>query len=455
MVIKLTKELEAAKKRIAELEEQLGKNSRNSHKSPSSDGYTKPSPKSLRPKSGKKAGGQKGHKGTNIKIEKVDRIEKHYPEKCQNCPNKENCEKLHCNDTCYTVDIIVQKEIVKHEVLCAVCGEETLQGKRPEGIKGTVSYGNKLKAFVCTLNTVGMVAEKNITNILEGFLGIKPSTGTIQNMLSCAGEKAKQYVGEIKEKLLNSPVLHCDETGLRVAGKLHWAHVISNNQYTFYALSQKRGLQAMNDMGVLPQYHGVVVHDFFKPYFKAAANAGHAMCCAHILRELVGVYEKHNEQIWAREMFQQLISINRSVDFYKKNPDVKSREHYINYQKGEYDKILDKAIQQNPLSEPNPKNGKIKKGKIRALIDRLVNYKKEILCFSDNFLVPFSNNQAERDLRMIKLKIKVAGCMRTFIGTENFLAIKSILSTSNKHGISSFHALFAMFSSSHPWILKY
>ncbi len=176
------------------------------------------------------------------------------------------------------------------------------------------------------------------------------------------------------------------------------------------------------------------------------------MCCAHILRELTGIYEKYSEQTWASEMLQELMSIYRSSHFYKENMDVKSGEHYINYQKVEYDKILNRAILQNPLPPVNLKTGKIKKGKIRALIDRLVDYKTEILRFADNFIVPFSNNQAEQDLRMIKVKIKVAGCLRTFAGADAFLNIKSVLSTALKHGIPSFQALFSILSSSHPWL---
>ena len=174
----------------------------------------------------------------------------------------------------------------------------------------------------------------------------------------------------------------------------------------------------MYEIDFLPNYRGIVVHDFWKSYFKVT-EAKHAMCGAHLLRELTGIYENHPEQTWARDMYHQLLDMCRAADFYNQNPDISSREQYMDCMKRAYDEIVRRAVEQNPLPEKTPgKKGRSKRGKIRALIDRLREYKDDICRFADNAFVPFTNNLAERDLRMIKVKNKVIGCFRSLEGTR-------------------------------------
>ena len=305
IIEKLTAELEAANARIAELEEKLHKNSHNSSKPPSTDGYEKPVPKSQCKKSGKKAGGQTGHKGHHIDLGQPDRVERIYPQHCANCPHREYCTHLKVHDTCYVVDVIVKKETVKYEMMECSCGGMQETARRPAGIKGTVTYGNHLKALVCVLNVKGMAAMKNLCEIIEGLTGIRPSTGTVANMLCSAAAAAKTIVDSFPKKLHQNPVVHCDENGMRVEASLHWVHVICTPELTYYALSEKRGKEAMEKIGFLTEYTGIVVHDFWMPYFKVT-QAEHAMCCAHLLRELTGIFENHPEQGWAREMYNEL-----------------------------------------------------------------------------------------------------------------------------------------------------
>lgn len=442
--------LEKANARIAELEEQLHKNSHNSSKPPSTDGYEKPSPKSQRKKSGKKAGGQTGHKGHSMTLGKPDRVEPVYPQHCANCPHRDNCANLKVHDTCYCVDIIVKKETVKYEIMECNCGGVQEIAKRPAGIGGTVTYGNRLKALVCVLSTKGMVAMKNLCEIINGLTGIKPSVGTVSNMLHSAAIMAKPIVDSFPQKLLQKPVVHCDETGLSVNGKLHWVHVISTPKLTYYALSEKRGQKAMDEIGFLAQYNGVVVHDFWNPYFKAT-KADHAMCCAHILRELTGIFENHPKQKWALDMYYELLSMCRAADFYNQNPEINSRKFYMDCLKQNYDTILEEAIRQNPLPEQNGKRGRKKKGKIRALIERLLTHKGEVCRFVDDPLVPFTNNQAERDLRMVKMKSKVIGTFRSEDGANDFLTLKSLTSSAVKAGITAFDALLSLFHGRLAW----
>lgn len=216
IIERLTAELASAKAEIAELKEKLNQNSRNSSKPPSTDGYEKPAPKSLRKKSGKKAGGQTGHKGHSIVLDKPDRIERIYPEHCKNCPNRDSCANFKVNDSCYVVDITVKKETVKYQMLECSCNGIHEVAERPAGMKGTVTYGNQLKALICVLNIKGMVAMHNLCEIIDGLTGIKPSVGTVANMLNSAADLAKPIVETIPQKINKAPVVHCDETGVRV-----------------------------------------------------------------------------------------------------------------------------------------------------------------------------------------------------------------------------------------------
>ena len=207
--------------RISELEEQLHKDSHNSSKPPSSDGYEKPSPKSQRKKSDKKAGGQAGHKGHHMALAHTDRIERVYPAHCKHCPHRENCAHLRVNHTCYAVDVIVKKETVKYQMMECSCGGVHEITARPAGISGTVTYGNRLKALICVLNTKGMVAMQNLCEIIEGLTGIKPGAGMVVNMLHSAANAAKRYTDMFPQILNQKPVVHCDETGVDINGKLH------------------------------------------------------------------------------------------------------------------------------------------------------------------------------------------------------------------------------------------
>ncbi len=183
------------------------------------------------------------------------------------------------HDSCYVVDVTVKKETVKYQMMECSCNGVYDIAQRPAGIKGTVSYGNNLKALICVLNTKGMVAMKNLCEIIEGLTGIKPSEGTVVNMLRSAAEAVRSVVSDFPRKLCENSFVHSDETGIRIDGKLHWVHVVCTGKITYYALSKKRGAEAMREIDFLPNYNGIVVHDFWKPYFKVT-DAEH-ICCAN------------------------------------------------------------------------------------------------------------------------------------------------------------------------------
>ena len=447
-VEELTQTIEVLNQKIAELTERLNKNSRNSSKPPSTDGLAKPAPKSLRKPSGKKAGGQKGHKGTNFCVtDKPDQVIPHMPCSCEGCPHYEECKaKAHTVEKRHVVDMVIKTEVVTHEALeveCPLCGE-TKRGAFPEGIKGLMQYGNNLRALAIALNTLGAVSVNRVHEILGSVFGIPLSTGSISDWVTrFANHRISDVVKEIGRCVAGSRVAHFDETGLRMNGKLHYAHVASTRQYTYLYFSAKRGVEAMNEGGVLPDFRGVAVHDCWPPYWKYD-QATHSVCCAHLLRELIGIKENHQKQVWAPLFLNLLLRMKAAKERairLGKNALSKSQRVLFSCL---YDTYLRIGRRENPLPPPDPqkkKGGKPKRGKVLSLIERLAKYKGAVCLFANNFEVPFDNNQAERDLRMVKVKQKVSGCFRTCEGAEAFLKIMSYIGTAKKQGVNPFEAI--------------
>ena len=285
------------------------KNSGNSSKPPSSERLNKPAPKSLRTKSGKSAGGQPGHKGNGMKIDREpDEVIEHRPIQCECCPYAGTC-KLRCCETRYEYEAVVETKLIAHKVLgckaCALTGEAA-QGTFPRHITGAKQYGPGVAGLAVSLLTIGYMSVDRVQKLLKS-LRMPVSSGAIQDMLTKAAKLVKAPVERIRQTVAQLPVAHYDETGWRVAGKLHWLHCACNERWRYYTVQEKRGQEGISDMGVLPYASGVAVHDFWKPYQKYD-NVDHAMCCAHLERELVYAHETGN-QAWAkllRELLQTL-----------------------------------------------------------------------------------------------------------------------------------------------------
>jgi transposase len=429
--------------KIDVLSEMINKNSRNSSKPPSSDGYAKPEPKSLREKSGKKAGAQEGHKGNGLQItSEPDEVIHHGPDQCTGCPHALEC-KGQVADTRYEIDIHVNTKTIAHKVLVYQCpcqGGASIRGSFPEGINSTIQYGTNLAALAVALNTNGMVSINRTHEILSRVFGVPISTGTISAMVSRCANIVIDTVSMIREKVSSLKVAHFDETGIRVDGKLHWVHSVSDSAFTYLSVENKRGKEGMESAGVLPNFIGTAIHDCWLPYFKFK-NMAHGICNAHIMRELTGAYENTGQE-WSKYLIDLLLEMKRMkeklLDTGVKQFSKERLEEFSN----KYDLLMEAGIALNPVHEKIPgKRGRVKRGKTRALIDRLVQYKGEVCLFAANFSIPFDNNQAERDLRMLKVKQKVSGCFRTRQGANEFAAIMSYASTCHKHGISAFKAI--------------
>ena len=431
---------------IQELKEQLNKNSKNSSKPPSSDGFKKPAPKSLRKPSGKKVGGQKGHQGTFLSVlSDPDKIVKHMPSACEGCPHYKMCKGTACvAEKRHVIDAVVTVNVVEHQLLeipiCMLHGD-TRKGNFPNDVKATVQYGENLQALSVALNTVGAVSVKRTHEILSGVFNIPLATGTISNMVKRCANAVSETVNRIKQKVANSGLGHFDETGTRVDKKLWWVHDASNCEFTYLDISPKRGYLGMEQCGVLPLFHGIAMHDCWASYW-SYEDCQHAVCCAHLLRELTGIAENHPEQKWASAFIDLLLEMKKVKDkAVEVGKETLSYYHYHKFDK-RYDELIKQAREENPLPvTTEKKRGRKKKGKILALVDRLDNYKASVCLFIHNFMVPFDNNQAERDLRMIKVKTKVSGCFRSEEGARDYLKIMSYIGTAHKQGHNAYDAI--------------
>ncbi len=443
--IALQQNIESLTEENLQLKERLSKNSKNSSKPPSSDGFNKPAPKSLRKSSGKKVGAQDGHEGRGFSITQTpDQVQNHHPVQCSGCLYEGKCSACSTSDTRYEVDIRVNTKVIAHRVIsfeCPVQNGAVISGSFPDNITSTMQYGNNLEALAVSLNTVGMMGIKRTHDILSAVFGIPISTGTIHSMVKICASKLTNTVEQIRTLVTSLPVAHFDETGTRVDKKTCWVHNASNEHFTYLSLEEKRGTKGMDSSGILPEFNGIAVHDCWKSYW-SYTTITHAICCAHLLRELTGVFENHPEQSWADKMKQLLLRMKKARDKAVASGKGCLSYYYLHNFDMEYDCILTEAREQNPIKEKQAgKRGRQPKGKLRALVERLADYKAGVCLFAKNFLVPFDNNQAERDIRMVKVKTKVSGCFRTKEGADSFVKIMSYIGTANKHGINSFIAI--------------
>ncbi|MEJ5315350.1 MAG: IS66 family transposase, partial [Anaerolinea sp.] len=429
--------------RIEELERRLNMNSQNSNKPPSSDGLNRRERRAQQRKSRKKRGGQKGHEGNQLKMSaKPDRTEVHRVTKCHKC----NCSLDGIQAKGYrkrqVFDIPpVSLEVTEHQVeykACPHCGAVT-EAQFPEGVTRPAQYGSRIKGFITYLSQYQLIPYERVTELLEDLFGVQISTGTIYNTNRQAFEAGAIPEEAIKNCLKKQPLLHADETGVFIGGSLHWLHVLSNEKYTYYYPHKKRGKEALEEMGIIPGYCGYLMHDFFSSYL--SYDCSHVFCNAHILRELTGIYEDYKQK-WALEMIDLLTRVKKQVEertLYLKKTTIKKLED-------EYDRILLKGFRCNPpAGMDTSRRGRKKKSKPRNLLERLRQHKEGIIGFVKDFAIPFDNNQAERDLRMVKVQQKISGCFRSVEGGMFFARIRGYISTVKKHNENVLIALQGLF----------
>lgn len=443
-LVKMNNELEA---RIQVLEDQIAKNSRNSGKPPSSDGYQKPAPKSLRKRHGKKSGGQPGHSGNTLKaVAYPDRIEVHHVMECKQC--KRSLEEVEAKDyeQRQVFDIPkVKIEVTEHQgeiKICPNCGEKN-RAVFPETVTRQAQYGLEIKAQAVYLNQYQLIPLERTAEILEALYGHRISEAS----LIAAGQEVAEQIKWVNEAIKaqitkEEHVVHFDETGLRLEGKTHWLHSASTEKLTHYAVHRKRGQEAMDAIGILPDLQGYAVHDGWESYNKY--NVRHGLCNVHHLRKLNFLLERY-PQDWVQSMADLLMKMKKTVDQARTNQETELTEkQLVNFEEA-YGRLVEEGLKANPPRKPKQgmptKRGRVKQTPARNLLLIFKTKKDSVLAFIYDFRVPFDNNLAERDIRMMKLKQKISGCFRTHQGGDIFCAIRGYISTARKNGQSALDAL--------------
>lgn len=446
LIAALRAENAALKARMAELERRLELNSSNSGKPPSSDGLKKPARvRNLRERSGKKPGGQMGHKGETLRqVTDPDVVVDHYPPACSTCGVGLDLETSVGHSVRQVFDLpepqpLVVTEHRAHDCQCTACGAKT-RAPFPDGVNAPVQYGARITAFVIYLLHYQLLPENRLAALMADLFGVKVAAATIARMSRTCAERLRGFAATMRDLVAGAQVKHMDETGFRIGGKTQWLHVASTALLTFYRVCAKRS-------SLLANVAGIVVHDHWKPYY-TMQGVLHALCNAHHLRELKALVEIEKEE-WARKM-QRLLRRACHVTNRARERGVPIKPRLIDCFERRYDAILAEGLvfheAQAPLVRAAIKGGGKRRGRAprrtgHNLLLRLATRKNDTLRFLRDATVPFTNNQAERDARMMKLRQKISGGFRSLQGAMDFALIRSFFSTANKQGWNIIDAL--------------
>jgi transposase len=436
LVLGLEAKVQALQRQVQELKDRLALTSRNRSKPPSTEGLAKPMPKSLRKKTGRKRGGQPGHPGKTLEpVATPDHTVLHRLGSCPcgKCPGRSLRDEPVLDYEKRQVFELPQKplEVTEHQAeikRCPISGA-LVRAAFAEGVNAPAQYGPRFRALMIYFNNRQFIPCNRLTELGEDLYGQPLSEATIVAANGRTYENLEPFEQRLKVLLPQAPLNHCDESGLRVAGRLHWLHVVSNAQLTFDGVHPKRGTEAMDEFNILPQCKGWIIHDHFKAYF-ACENCLHALCNQHHLRELKFLCEEHQEP-WAEELSCFLLEAN-----------ARGQQEGVLHEKGfkkalaGYRAILAKGRRRHPRRQ-----GRGAQSKAANLLDRLDDCDLCVLAFLFDPAVPFTNNQGERDIRMEKVRKKISGCFRTLQGARVFARIRSDISTCRKQGRNILDAL--------------
>lgn len=446
--------------RIVELEAKLAKNSTNSNKPPSSDGPTKiQRTQSSRERSGKRPGGQPGHSGHTLKRSTTPDIRvRHQVRRCYRCNKDLSKQKPDSIDERQVFELPkISLECTAHEAevkTCTGCGAEN-RARLPDIFESEPSalaiYGPNLRGLGVYLTQSQLLPFDRSVELIEDLLGAGLSTGSLNNWVGKAYSILEPTEQNIVQALIRDKgSVNFDETGMRTKANNGWLHSASNAKLTHYAFHDGRGTTAMTAAGILPYFEGTAVHDHWPPYFKFE-KLRHAVCGAHLIRELRFIGKQHGES-WAKQMRKLLLKMNKAVEKTKLRGQIRFNASTLDEWESKYMAILKCGARYHYKMDQSAgklaklgARGRKKQRPGKNLLDRLWEYKDQTLLFTKDFTVPFTNNQAERDIRMTKVKLKISGCFRSRAGAQNFCRIRGYLSTARKQGWNLLDAMKSVF----------
>ncbi len=450
-MVRQAERIEQLEAEVAELRRQLGQNSRNSSKPPALDSpCTKPGPKPLRRRSGRKPGGQPGHPGSTLAlVDDAGERKRHEPGPCVGCGASLADAPEVGMERRQVFDLPpITVRVTEHQLIARRCGcGTTTCGTAPDGVTAPVQYGPRISAIILYLYVGQFLSKKRTAQALAELFGTPVSEGTVASMTKRANDGLEGFLAQVKDRIAESDVAGFDETGLRVAGKLHWVHCARTGKYTLITCHPKRGSEGIDDAGVLGRFRGVAVRDAWAPYDTYVA-VEHQLCCAHAQRELAAVADAvppDADWCWGTQATDALVAMQKLVtEAIAAGADALDPDALA-----EQIRLYRSAVQIG-ITQTAPRSTKVMK-KHNALARRLRQRQDDYLRFTTDWRIPPDNNGSERDIRMIKLRQKVSGCLRSLTGARQFCAIRSYLSTAAKHGKHFFEVL-VMLGEGRPWL---
>ncbi|MBF6558493.1 MAG: IS66 family transposase [Acidimicrobiales bacterium] len=404
----------------------------------------------MRRKSGRNPGGQPGHPGSTLAlVDSPSKRLRHEPGPCSGCgadlsrAPEVGVERRQVFDLPPMTVQVTEHQLITRRCSCGA----TTCGTAPDGVRSPAQYGPRITAIILYLYVGQFLSKKRTAQALAELFGTPVSEGTVAAMTKRAAASLGGFLDQLTDRLSQAEVAGFDETGLRVAGSLHWVHCARTDKYTLITCHPKRGRKAMNDAGVLGRFSGVAVHDAWAPY-DTYVDVKHQLCCAHALRELAAVADTAPPDAvwcWAEQAADALVAMQKLVTEALAAEDSNLDPDALGEQVALY-----RSAAQIGITQTAARTGKVM-AKHNALARRLLGRQDDYLRFTDDWRVPADNNGSERDIRMIKLRQKVSGCLRTLTGAQQFCAIRSYLSTAAKHGKNFFEVL-VMLTEGRPWL---
>lgn len=442
--------------KLEELDNKISKNSRNSSRPPSTDENKPKKNQSLRGNSKRSSGGQSGHEGNNLKkVSTPDRIENHkLVGKCT-CGNDLSKLQQILHQSRQVFDVKILSEVTEHQTFKAVCScGKCHLSSFPEGVVANTQYGEVVRGIVAYFSKYQLIPYDRLQEVMSHIFNCNLSEGSIDNFGKYAEDSLNKFKEEISEHVDKMKIGNVDETPTKVSGDKGYFHVLSNEAFSFFFYHQKRGMAAVDELGFLARFKGILVHDCFSMYFNYGKD--HAVCNGHLLRELTFIEEMYKHS-WANKVKTFLLDSNDLVKVYKAEGLTALDSRDVESIKKDFKRLLEEGrIECTPLILQTKNKGK-KRGKQPPplnLLNRLLKLQREILRFLDDFEVPFTNNQAERDLRMIKVHLKISGGFRSDKGAEIFALFRGYIGTVKKHGLNVLEAIKNLYNPHHNETLR-